>query len=95
MAKKKKINITSTESVEKFLARGGKIQKIAPVESEKKEVNVKRTTTGPAQLMSLGEGALMFTEKVKRKKKVKKLDEKEVEFWANQLPDDVKKKLGL
>lgn len=41
-----------TETVEEFLARGGKIQKIEPVEQEEKEVNVKQTVVGPANLMS-------------------------------------------
>lgn len=55
LSKKKKTkvhNITRTETVEEFLARGGKIQKIEPVIQEENEVNVKQTVVGPANLMS-------------------------------------------
>ena len=134
-----------TETVAEFLARGGKIQKLEPVKYEEQEVNVKRTTVGPAQMMStnsnpfsisdidpeqfkevlkkitnlsqeekdklldmaenmselayqspgLEEAALMYGEKITRKKKSKTLDNKEVDHWSSFLPDDVKKKLGL
>lgn len=94
MAKKNNKNIKH-ETVEEFLARGGKVQKLDPVEREDKDISVRRTTAGPANLMTLEEGALLFTEKIKRKKKEKKLDNKEVDYWSSQLPDDVKKKLGL
>ncbi len=97
MARKKKNNYANfkQETVEEFLARGGEIQKIPPAEPVKETINVKRTVTGPVNLMTLQEGALLFTEKVKRKKKDKNLDKNEVDYWSNQLPDNVKKKLGL
>ncbi len=90
-----KKNNVKRETVDEFVARGGNIEKIPSVEPENKDVNVRRTTTGPATLMTLGEGALFFTEKIKRKKKDKQIDNKEVDYWSSKLPDDVKKKLGL
>jgi hypothetical protein len=43
----------------------------------------------------LEEAAIMFGEKIVRKKKDKAIDNKEVEHWASFLPQDLKKKLGL
>lgn len=63
------------ETVEEFLARGGVIQKLAPVEETEEEKNKQPTTlpkTGVASMMSLSEGSLYYAEqKAKKIGKVK------------------------
>ena len=148
MAKKKKNSDAKRETVEEFLARGGEIQSIPAVISEKKEINVRCTAAGPAVMLSsssnpfivdldkdqfnkvleqvnnlspkekeklleiaesraenmsqlfyqspgLEEGALLFTEKTKRKKKKKIIDQEEVDRLWDQLSEDSRKKIKI
>ena len=67
-----------TETVEEYLARGGKIEVVPPQEVEDSEVNVKKTTVGPATLYHITEGAILFGEKRKTKSKKKTLTKDEV-----------------
>lgn len=60
-----------SETLDEFIARGGKIEKIPSVEPETKDI-IRKTTTGPATIHTLSEGELLFAEKSKRKKKKKK-----------------------
>jgi hypothetical protein len=60
-----------TESVEEFLARGGKINRLPPVENVFQEI-LKTNSSGPASIMSLAEADLFFGEsKVNRSTKQK------------------------
>jgi hypothetical protein len=43
--------MSKTETLKEFLVRGGKIKKLATVKNESTEINVRKTTTGPAELM--------------------------------------------
>lgn len=47
------------ETVAEFLARGGKISKV-PTPTQDVVVTVRKTTAGPAHLLSLGEADFMF-----------------------------------
>ena len=67
------------ETIEEFLARGGKITKIPPQESEGGEQTVRSTAHTPPTLYSLDLGQLMFAEKRTRKKK------KRVDISKNKL----------
>lgn len=69
-----------TESLQDFLERGGKIEKLDPVEPEEKEVTVRKTTTGPATIYNLTEGELLFSEKRKKRKKKQKPKYSDKEF---------------
>lgn len=69
-----------TESLKEFLERGGKIEKVEPVEPESKEVTVRKTTTGPATIYNLSEGELLFSEKRKKRKKKTKPKYTDEEF---------------
>ncbi len=66
-----------TETVEEFLARGGKIETLPSVEIENKSVTVRKTTKGPATIHSLSEGAFLFSEKSTRKKTKKTISNDE------------------
>ncbi len=60
--------MTRKETVEEYLARGGKITKIPYVPPEQKANKLKTNTSGGLPtLMSLDEGAHFFAEKKKKK----------------------------
>lgn len=68
-----------TETVEEFLKRGGKIEKLDAVEAEEKDVSVRSTAMTPPTLHHITEGQLLFAEKKKSKaKKKNKISVKEV-----------------
>lgn len=68
-----------TESVEEYLARGGKIEKVPPAIEEEKDATVRGTAITPATLYHITEGEILFAEKRKsRKKKKKTLSKDEV-----------------
>ena len=69
------------ETVEEFLARGGKITVIPPKGEELKEEIVRSTTHTPPTLYSLDLGQLMFAEKSTRKRK------KAVDISKNRLEE--------
>lgn len=62
------------ETIEEFLARGGKIQKIDPQPIPDSTTIVKSTAKTPVKLQSLAEGAHFFAEKTKRTQPKKELD---------------------
>ena len=64
------------ESIQEFMARGGKITKIPPKEKEENKHIVRPSIAGPPKLFSIGEAENMFGEikKIKKKKKKKAVD---------------------
>ena len=85
--KKAKITYTSSETMEEFLARGGQIQQIAPVEVVEKGATAKSTVKAPLIPMDLTMGAHFFAERIRRQRKeckftgdISKLPPKLVEF---------------
>lgn len=67
------------ETVEEFLARGGKIEKLDPG-GEAKDKPVGSISKQKPQIMSLAEGELLFGEKGKRVKKIKEPDYSDINF---------------
>ena len=67
----KKPIVIKTETLEEYLARGGKIQKIPEhiPEEPTAKVTVKSTSNEPPKPMCMLEGALLWGEKIVRKKK--------------------------
>jgi len=70
--------MSKRETVEEFLARGGKITKCPANEPVEEEHKVNPTQTAGASMMSLAEGALYYSES--KAKKEKKLSEKTINF---------------
>jgi hypothetical protein len=77
------------ETLEEYLARGGTIKKLTPVERVK-ETDVKSMAVGPAILLTLEEGDLFYGEK-KKSKATKVLKAPTVDF--DVLPEGLKEKL--
>jgi hypothetical protein len=72
VSKKSKKECLKVETVEEFLARGGKIERIPPkVEEEEEAVVIKPSTLGPPTLYSLDEAQHFFGKKKVVKKKPK------------------------
>lgn len=76
------------ESVEEFLARGGKIDKLDKG-TELKSKPIGSTTKKQTTLMTLAEGELFFGEKGKRTKKVKEADYSGINF--DLIPEHLRK----
>lgn len=72
--KKKRVKPTykSSETMEEFLARGGQIQQVEPIDITDKGTTVKSTVKAPLVPMDLTMGAHFFAERIKRKKKERK-----------------------
>lgn len=90
------------ETLGEYLARGGTIQKVETQVSEKKEVTVKSTTVGPANLYSLEEGANLFSERNKSstpKEEPKKVEKEDIlnnpDIKYDLLDEELKRKLGI
>lgn len=81
------MKVYKTETVEQFLARGGKITKITPTESTENQLK-KPLNTGPVKILSMEEADLFHGEKKTRKTKSK---EKGINISA--LPESLKEKL--
>ncbi len=62
---------SKTETIEEFLARGGKITKVEYKQPELKEHITRQTSGGPATILSLGEAELFYGE-AKAKKAITK-----------------------
>jgi hypothetical protein len=60
------------ETLEEFIARGGKVQQVPAHVPEEKPVIVKSTANVPPKLMSLTDGEHFFAERSKRKVDQKK-----------------------
>lgn len=76
------------ESVEEFLARGGKIEKLEDL-SVIKDKPVGSVSKQKPQIMSLAEGELLYGEKGKRNKKVKEPDYSGINF--DLIPENLRK----
>lgn len=63
--------IEKVETIEEFLARGGQITVIPPNKEDCKEITVRSTSKVPHTAMHITEGALLWGEVKKRKKKAK------------------------
>lgn len=82
-------NIKKTESIAEFLARGGKITRVASPEPTTKPESIKSTTaSGPAVFLSLGEAELFYGER--KAKKAKKAKAPAIDLSA--LPEELRKK---
>lgn len=78
------------ETIEEFLARGGKITKVPPKEAlQAATPTINQTTGGPANLLSYGEADLFYGEARTRKTKKAKVAPK-IDFSA--LPEALRKK---
>jgi hypothetical protein len=78
----------SYETVEEFLARGGKIDKVEnPTTIKQKPLG--SVTKKQTSLMTLAEGELYFAEKGKRTKKVKLTDYSNINF--DLIPEHLRK----
>jgi len=80
------------ESIKDYLKRGGQIEKIPTVQPQENRL-IRSTITGPVNLLTLNEGSLFYSEKNKRKKKIKivKLDH----INLDDVPEELRKKLGV
>lgn len=83
--------LSKTETVEEFLARGGKIQKLEYVEREERDINVKPSNAGPVNMMSKGSSSFAshlskedFDELLAR---VDKMSKEEKQELADMLTD--------
>lgn len=76
------------ETVEEFLARGGKIEKL-DIGGEIKNKPVGSVTKKQTNLMTLAEGEILFGEKSKRNKKVKEPDYSDINF--DLIPEHLRK----
>ncbi len=75
------------ETVKEFLKRGGEISKLDYIKPELKKHIIKSTTFKIPKLYTLLEGAHMFCEKIKRKRKKPK---KQIEINVNMLPKELR-----
>lgn len=72
--------MTKTETLEQYLARGGKIEVVPAVEPEDNGPTVRKTAVTAPTLYHITEGAILFGEKKKTKKsKTKTLSKSELE----------------
>jgi len=84
-----------TESIQEFLARGGKITLCPTNIPEKKDkVNVRSTTAGPAVILSYEDADYYYGEKKEKPAKPQKAS-KAPSINLDSLPEDFRKKLGL
>lgn len=76
--------MSKRETIEEFLARGGTITKCdpAPLPEEESGDKVMPTSTGVSTLMTLGEGALYYSETRAKPKERKKKVDKAINFAA-------------
>ncbi len=81
------------ESIQEFLARGGKITVVPPAAVAEEKRVVKPTTAGPVNIMSYEEADHYYGERKVRKKQPKKVDTSNINL--DSLPEDFRKKLGL
>lgn len=81
--------IKKTETVEEFLARGGKVVVLPPEEPEDNKHVVKPTAGGLPQLMTLADGEHFFGETRKKKKKQVTTEEFKNKVSNMNLPADV------
>ena len=81
-----------TETIQEFLARGGKIKVIPPV-LPPNERPVKSTNPGPAVLMTYEDADHYYGKKTERKKKEKVVDLSNVNL--DKVPEDLRKILGI
>jgi len=78
-----------TETIAEFLARGGKITRVAAPEPTTKPESIKSTTAGgPAVFLTLGEAELFYGER--KPKKAKKTKAAAIDLSA--LPEELRKK---
>jgi hypothetical protein len=86
--------MSKIETIEEFLARGGKIEKLpyVPIYTEEKVIH--STTREMPNILTLDEGAMYYAEKIKRPTKKKyKLDLSNIDL--KKLNPDLVKKLKL
>jgi hypothetical protein len=77
-----------TETIAEFLARGGKITKVASAEPTVKPESIRSTTAGgPAVFLSLGEADLFYGEH-----KAKKAKKSKAPLDLSALPEELRKK---
>ena len=80
--------IKKTETIAEFLARGGKITKLAPSETATKSESIKPTSAGgPAVFLTFGEADLFYGEH-----KVKKAKKSKATMDLSALPEELRKK---
>jgi hypothetical protein len=82
------------ESLSEYLARGGTVTKVPPVQPKSSGLTARAKGGGAATIMSWEEGNLFFGDK-QTKKRSKKVDQKEVDKLLTFLPEDVRRKIGL
>ena len=81
------------KTVAEFLAAGGTITKCPVVTIAEDMQNVRSMATGPAKLMSLEEGEVIYGEKTTRKKKEKIVDLSGIN--VEDIPEALRKTLGI
>lgn len=81
------------KTVEEFLAMGKIITKCPVVQVAEEIQNVRSMATGPAKLMSLEEGGVLYGEKTTRKKKEKAVDLAGID--VESIPEELRKSLGI
>lgn len=82
------------ETVAEFLARGGKVT-VCPkseIKEKDKQLTVKSTVVGPANIMTYDDADHYYGEKKERKTKK---EPKEPKINLGSLPEDFLKKLGM
>jgi hypothetical protein len=79
------------ETIEEYLARGGKIT-ICPPQSSDPEENklVKSTSKAPQEILDLGTGEIIYGEKIKKTRKKAKKTPSMAADQVDLLPDSLK-----
>mgnify|MGYP000924453705 CR=1 FL=1 len=85
--------MSKKETIEEFLARGGKITKCdpAPQSNEEEDNRTNPTSAASSTMMTLAEGALYYAESRAKPKERKKIEDKLINFAA--LPTNLLKYL--
>jgi len=85
---------TKVETIEEYLARGGIITVIPPQSSDPNDNSGKRiaksTAKGMKPLTDLGEGEILYGEKIKKTRKIKKKAPELPQDQVDMLPDSLK-----
>ena len=84
------IHLMKTETLEEFIARGGKVTTITPNSQETKQT-LKQTNQGPPTFLSYDDVDLYYGDK-KTSKKKSSVKSKEARIDIGSLPEELRKK---
>lgn len=85
--------VTKVETVEEYLARGGKITKLDYIPPKDKSHTYSSPKSSATQLMTLEEGAFFYSEEATKEKPKKELNVDGIDL--KQIPEHILISLGL